>query len=409
MPLHQHSFARAVTFCPNLYELNIALYGQAAAAQDAADSSAVLRMQKDAFSFDEVTLALLRSGPAITALGFSNWSSNPFALPQLLALWPSLQCLDIGGLTSPQAPCDSNVQVEIQSASPFTCALRELRTNFQTSPSIDFMRWLLHNSSQSLHVVEFARQPSAVVLEYLAAEHGSVLQSLSLPTCVHADGAAAIRKCGELKEFKTESAWVAPAVYKSLTDKLQHLAFGVDRDTSLAPMLQLIKRSAELEAVTVHLWDGGDAHPQLCSVKIACAMQGIDLRITRDIRRFRALTVSFCFVSLRPTLVDELVRCSEAIRCLQPRILGSSLLTISDTFVIEHPSSFTTPMLIVSCRVTVHSVSTFSSTKRHHDYPHPHLINHCDSLHLIQPCRLVLYKHFITIYPSRHLITFMFT
>lgn len=321
-PLSQHAFASAVILCPNLYELSVALYGRGAPGHDIIGSPDALRMQRDAPSFDNRTLALLRSGPAIAALEFSNWSSNASALSQLLQVWPSLRCLDISG-TPPQAPCGGQVL-------PFECALRELRTNFQTPPSVDFMKWLLHNSTKSLQVLEFERQPSAVMLDYLAAEHGKVLQSLAMPTCVHNDGAAAIRKFEALREFRTESPWVAPAVHKSLsTDRLQHLAFGVDKDTPLLPVLQTIRRSEGLEVVTLHLWNGGDGHPQLSAIKIACALQGIDLKITRDVQKFRALTVSYLHYHSVNNIIDDVSSYSEEIRSLLPRIQESSPSPIS--------------------------------------------------------------------------------
>ena len=281
--LSHRSFARAVSLCPNLYELSVALYGEGAPGMDIIGAPDASRMKRSAPSFDERTLAVLRSGPQISALQFCNWSDNSQSLLQLLDVWPSLTSLDISG-TTPQLP---NYTVE-----PFPCALRELRTNFQASPSIEFMRWLLHNSTGSLRVIDLAREPTPDMLEYLVSEHGPTIESLGVPTCGTHEGAAAVRKCTELRELKIESAWASPMLYKGLPHGLQHLAFGVDADTPLQHVIQAIKRSTDLRTVTMQVWHGGEKHPLLAGVRIACAVKGVELRLTNDVPAFRAITVS---------------------------------------------------------------------------------------------------------------------
>ncbi|KAI0756108.1 hypothetical protein C8Q80DRAFT_1092569 [Daedaleopsis nitida] len=279
--LSHRSFARAVSLCPNLYELGVALYGEGAPGLDIVGAPDASRMERSAPSFDERTLAILRAGPQISALQFSNWSDNSHSLLQLLDVWPSLTSLDISG-TTPQLPSDT--------VEPFSCALRELRTNFQASPSIEFMRWLLHHSTGSLRVIDLAREPTPDMLEYLVSEHGHTLQSLGLPACGTHEGAAAVRRCADLRELKIENAWASPMLYKGLPPALQHLAFGVDADTPLQPVIQAIKRSEVLRAVTMQVWHGGDKHPLLAAVRIACAVKGVELRLTNDIPAFRAMT-----------------------------------------------------------------------------------------------------------------------
>ena len=280
--LSHKSFARAVSFCPNLYELNVAVYGEGAPGLDIVGAPDASRMKRTMPAFDQRTLAILRSGPKISALQFSNWSDNSTSLLQLLDVWPSLVSLDVSG-TTPQLPEES--------VEPFPCALRELRTNFQTTPSVEFMRWLLHNSTGSLRVLDLAREPTPEVLEYLVSEHASTLESLALPSCGTHESAAAVLRCTELRELKIESAWAAPMLYKSLPHGLQHLALGVDADTPLAPIVQAIKRSDDLRAITMQVWHGGEQHPQLAAVKIACGVKGVELRQTNDVPEFRAITV----------------------------------------------------------------------------------------------------------------------
>lgn len=281
--LSPRSFAHAVTLCPNLYELNIALYGCGDPGQDIIGAPDVSRMRRPAPSFDEETLTLLKSGPKITALQFSNWSENQQSITQLLDVWPTLKSLVVSG-TPPQLPSVSSA--------PFPCALDELRMNFQSPPSIDFMKWLLHNSTDTLRILELEREPSSEMLDYLVDAHGATLQSLALPACGSHEHALAVQKCQQLREIKIENPWASPMVYRKLPDVLQHVALGLDRDTALQPVLDTIKSRGSLRVVTVHIWAGGEHHPQLPALKIACAYAGIDLRMTRDIRVFRAMTVS---------------------------------------------------------------------------------------------------------------------
>lgn len=280
--LSQRSFAHAVTLCPNLYELNLALYGCGAPGQDIVGVPDVSRMRRSAPSFDECSLALLKSGPRISALNFSNWSENSQSITQLLDVWPTLKSLAISG-TPPQ--------LSSASSEPFPCALEELRMNFQTAPSLDFMKWLLHNSTDSLRILELEREPSSALLDYLVESHGATLESLALPACGTHDHALAIQHCQQLRELKIENPWASPMVYRKLPQVLQHVALGLDRSTALQPVLEIVKSRESLKVVTVHVWEGGDFHPQLSALKIACAYRGIDLRMTRDVRVFRTMMV----------------------------------------------------------------------------------------------------------------------
>ncbi|KAL7284958.1 hypothetical protein ACG7TL_000047 [Trametes sanguinea] len=279
--LSHRSFARAVSMCPNLYELSVSLYGECGPGLDIVGLPDASRMKRSAPSFDQSTLSILRAGPRISALQFCNWSDNSSSLLQLLDVWPTLSSLDISG-TTPRLDNDT--------AQPFPCVLRELRMNFQTSPSMEFMRWLLHNSTGHLRVLDLAREPSPDLLEYLVSEHGTALESLGLSTCGTREGAAAVRRCAALRELKIEGAWASPVLYKTLPSGLQHLAFGVDSNTSLKPVVEAIKRSTDLRVVTMHIWRGGEKHPQLADITLACARQGVELRVTRDVPAFRAMT-----------------------------------------------------------------------------------------------------------------------
>ncbi|KAJ7292993.1 hypothetical protein C8J57DRAFT_12840 [Mycena rebaudengoi] len=278
--LSQHSFAHAVTACPNLLELNLALYGCASPGNDVVGLPDVLRMQRPAPSFDDTTLDLLRSGPRINALQFSNWSENNHSLSQLLDVWPSLKSLTVSG-TPPKLPSAS--------LGPFACSLEELRMNFQTSPSVDFMKWLLHNSAASLRVLELERQPSSDLLEYLVEAHGATLESLALAACTSHDHALAIHKCLRLRELRVENSWVTPVLYKHLPTGMEHLALAVDQESGLQSVLDAVRSGESLKAVTLQVWESGEHHPQLPALQLACAYRGIELRMTKDIRAFRSI------------------------------------------------------------------------------------------------------------------------
>ncbi|EEB92138.1 hypothetical protein MPER_09399, partial [Moniliophthora perniciosa FA553] len=176
-------------------------------------------------SFDDETLAILSH-----------------SIMQLLGVWPSLQSLVISG-TAPE--------LSSPAPEPFPCALSSLRINLQASPSVDFFKWLLHNSSDSLRKLEFERELSPSV----------------------------------------EDALSSTGVYKRLSDNVESIAFGLNKDTQLQAILDIIKTKESIKAVTVNLWNGGELHRQLASLKTTCALRGIDLELTQDVRAFRSITV----------------------------------------------------------------------------------------------------------------------
>ncbi|KAF9011185.1 hypothetical protein BDQ17DRAFT_1397103 [Cyathus striatus] len=269
--IHHHSFGLAVTMCPNLYELSLSLYGCAAPGEDIVGAPDIARMQRPAPSFDEHTLSLLKSGPQFLLSK---------SIIQLLDVWSSLKALHISG-TPPRLPSPAS--------EPFPCALEELRLNFQTSPSVDFMKWLLHNSAASLRILELEREPTAHLLEYLADSHGSSLQSLRFPLRISrsCSRSTKVQKPSRSRDRKRFSAGFC---FQESAQHVEHVAIGVDADTVLQPVVELAKsgRSA-LKAVTVHLWNGGDGNPNLSGLKIACAYYGLELKITSDIQVFRKL------------------------------------------------------------------------------------------------------------------------
>ncbi|KAG1813961.1 uncharacterized protein BJ212DRAFT_1364751 [Suillus subaureus] len=281
--LDQSSLTVAVANCPNLYELDLAQYGCVAPGKDVVGSPAQERMRRPAPSFDEHSLALLSAGPRITALNFSNWSENNQSVLQLLEVWPSLKSLSITG-TSPVLSPDVTYP-------PFPCALEELRLNCQREPAKEFLGWLLHRSAEekSLRVIDLERQPSPELLDFLVEKHGETLHSLAVPSFAMHEHAHAAMRCRSLRELRTESSWSSPVICRQMPETIQHLAFGLDLDTLLNPIIDLVKTRDDLQAVTVNIWRDGHRHPQLASLQMTCAYRGVDLRLTRDVRRMRLL------------------------------------------------------------------------------------------------------------------------
>jgi hypothetical protein len=274
------SFTHAVSLCPRLSELNLSLYGSGVPGVRSPNHSRIHRISP---SLDAVTLSYLKFGPSISVLRFNNWSDDGQSLFHLLDLWPSLKSLSLSG-TPPIIPSSTSIN-------PPSCVLQNLSLNFQSSPSVQFLKWLLHNSSFALRALEFVRDPSLDVLEHLLVHSKFPLHSLSLPACNSPDRISMIQNCTHLNELITESPCTSPTLYRSLSKSIHHLALAIDKNSTIQPLIDLIKSSHNLTTISIHLWTGGEHHPRLSAVKIACAMQGIDLRLTRDIQLFRTMLV----------------------------------------------------------------------------------------------------------------------
>ncbi|KIL00809.1 hypothetical protein PAXRUDRAFT_128969 [Paxillus rubicundulus Ve08.2h10] len=285
-PLKQACFARAVTLCPNLRELNLALYGCGEPGKDVVGSPALERMRRPAPSFERSTLDLLRTGPSITSLRFSNWSDNGQSIVQLLDIWPSLTSLSITGKTPHFSPGLTHP--------PYACPLTRLTMDCQLEPSLDFLQWLLHGSSQakSLRAIDLDRQPSLDLLDYLTRTHGESLRELALPSCRTLEHANAVIRCHSLRDLRTERASTSPVVFRKLPAGIRRIAFGMDEDTPLQHVIEAVNTRDELDTVTVNLWGRGGSHRELSRLKMACAFRGVDLRITSDVRVHRAMVVS---------------------------------------------------------------------------------------------------------------------
>ncbi|KAM6498767.1 hypothetical protein JOM56_006715 [Amanita muscaria] len=269
--INQQSLALGVSLCPNLTGLSLALYGGTHIVESRVGRAAPL--------FDQQTVQNLTSGPAISELEFDNWSESEEATAQVLHIWPTLKSLSIRGTTP---------QLSSTLSDPFPCSLETLRLNFQTAPSDDYLKWLLHNSSESLRALEFEREPSLHLLEHLLTSHSATLQSLSLPSVSSEKQASIIQQCSQLRELNTESPSALKHLYAKLPETLEHMAFGVDKDSELRHVLGAVKGTRTLKTVVIQIWTGGELH-DLSKLKIECACRGMCLK-TNPVRLLRPLT-----------------------------------------------------------------------------------------------------------------------
>jgi hypothetical protein len=117
--------------------------------------------------------------------------------------------------------------------------------------------------------------------------HGPQLYSISFPSLSSPDLAHSLQKCNQLRELRTETPSSSAIVYKLIPEHLEHLAFGLDRDSPLTSVIDLVKSRNALKAITVQFWDGGNRHSLLTPLKIACAYRGVDLLLTNNLTSFR--------------------------------------------------------------------------------------------------------------------------
>ncbi|KAL4070442.1 hypothetical protein J3A83DRAFT_3202799 [Scleroderma citrinum] len=286
-PLAQVSFAQAVSLCPNLRSISLSLYGDSELRNSAVGRPTSDHNVRQATpSFPDNVLRMLRAGPAISHLHFSNWSDHDDFIVQLLDVWPSLKSLSITGKTPHLSPA-------LKRRPSYPGALQQLRMNCQVEPSLDFLEWLLQTTGEakSLRGIELSREPSSLLLDFLVQHHGEQLHMLALPSCATHKHAHAVIRCRALREFRTERAWALPTVFRHIPDGIRHLAFGIDPTTPLQHVVELVKTKDELETVTINVWRG-DCERRLAALKMTCAFRGVELRITRDICIHRALVVS---------------------------------------------------------------------------------------------------------------------
>ncbi|EJD03487.1 uncharacterized protein FOMMEDRAFT_166886 [Fomitiporia mediterranea MF3/22] len=282
--LSHRALAFAVLSCPNLYELDLSVHGCGVSGLPSSGAAGAVGAQnfRAAPSFDAGILDLLRDGPPLRSLKFANWSDNDQLAFQLLSdVWPSLTAVSLKG-TPPRLPASDN-----EPLLPFGCALGELRLGFQTMPRADFVSWIITDSTRSLRCLELESAPGTDFLRSLLLQCRQSLYSLAMPSCTSRDQITAIHGCENLKEFTLDnSTTVSKPLLNDLPASIEHIAFTLNRDTPLFLIVNFVKARRHLKAVTMHVWDDADAHPQLPSLRIVCAGNGVELIVSRGIQWF---------------------------------------------------------------------------------------------------------------------------
>jgi hypothetical protein len=196
------------------------------------------------------------------------------------------------------------------------CALETLSLNCATGTesNVDFVKWLLAGSRQTLRRLEFLKEPSGKLLEDIFVRSVFPLESVYLPSCVspavgqiirhrlgptvvpvfdgdnEIDGDHSFVQVQGLKELFVEDPSTPLKFLVSVvrSETVQRFGFGVDGCTDLSSIARAIKAQTGLKRVAVWICDGGGGNFGLGSLRIACAIRGIELEETRDVKEFRA-------------------------------------------------------------------------------------------------------------------------
>ncbi len=239
----EQSFAQAFVLCPNLFELNLALYGSVSPGRDIIGSPDSLRMRRPAPSFDESTpvpspMRALPSPPSSSPTG----PKNSHSVSQLLSVWPSLKSLVLSG-NAPELPSDE--------LPPFPCAPPRVSHEF---PSLPFTR--LHG----LATASFHRQsprarygPRTVhAAPRLFRRHVRKHSGIGFASCLLARHGTFL---ASLPAFTADQCGTTTRISSSLQkclERLEHIAFGLNKMTALQSVIEAVKTQKSLKAVTVH-------------------------------------------------------------------------------------------------------------------------------------------------------------
>jgi hypothetical protein len=234
----------------------------------------------------------------ITYFHLSNWSTNTAFLQDILEFLPSVKSLSITG--NPPAARDTGV--------PCKLSLNHLRINFQPSPSVDFLRWLTHNSKDTLTELDLERMSDAEssngLLDHFVATHGSTLQSLILPSCTNTTELKHFQRCSNLRSVAFRTPYVSAALFKHILPdaeptSLEQVFLCVDRDISLSPVIEFLRYQETLKSLVVCLWEPDVRKNSRLwgSLKMVCAVRGVELKVVESLSEYKALIVSYLLVS----------------------------------------------------------------------------------------------------------------
>ncbi|KAF9785752.1 hypothetical protein BJ322DRAFT_737428 [Thelephora terrestris] len=307
-----------VSLCPNLRKIGISLFGTQPRGTDAEGTADRWGMRRIAPPVPDEVLEELRTAPnasRISELRVHDWSDDPEILTQLLGIWPRITSLKIAGKL-PTVKHGINPAFPANPLGAAPCALETLSFNCATGTeaSVDSVKWLLAGSQHTLRRLEFLREPSAKLLEDIFARSTFPLDSISLPNCTcpaigqiirgrlestfvqvprdngKTDEANAFRQIQGLEEVFIEGSSTPLTFLVSVvrSKAIRRFGFGVDGRTDLSSLAHAIKAQEGLKRISVWLSNGGERNFGLGSLRIACAIKGIELEEIREIRGFRA-------------------------------------------------------------------------------------------------------------------------
>jgi len=308
--------SHVISLCPNLRMVGISVFGTQPPGEDvgAVNQSWMGRL---APPMPDEVLEELRTAPnasRISELRLNDWSDNPHVLIQLLGIWSHITSLKIAGKL-PIINNDTGPPLPIIPLDSVPCALESLSLNCATNveSSVDFVKWLLAGSHQTLRRLEFLKEPSGKLLEDIFNLSAFPFESVYLPSCLsptvgqiirhrlgstsvpvdgdnETDGNHALVRAQGLKELFVEDPSTPLNFLMSAvrSETLQSVGFGVDESTDLSCIARAIKVQTGLKRVVVWIRDGGRRDLRLGSLRIACAIKGIELEETRERKEFRA-------------------------------------------------------------------------------------------------------------------------
>lgn len=311
-------FSHIVSLCPNIQRIGISVFGMQPPGRDtlgAADQWRMRRLAPPVLSEDVEKLRTAPNASRISGLRINHWSDNAEVFIQLLGIWPHITSLKIAG----KLPTTNNGTDPVFSTVPHNsapCRLEALSLNCApgTESNVDFVKWLLAGSRCTLRRLEFLREPSGKLLEDIFDRSAFPLECVYLPSCVSPaveqiirrrlgptivpmfdgddeidEGHAFVHVQG-LKELFVEDPLTSLKFLLSAvrSETVQSFGFGIDIHTDLSSIARAIKVQTGLKRVAAWICNDGGRNPGLGSLRVACAIRGIELAETQNAREFRS-------------------------------------------------------------------------------------------------------------------------
>ena len=111
---------------------------------------------------------------------------------------------------------------------------------------------------------------------------------------------AALVHCCALRTLRFNTVVPLPYIIHMLPVSVEHLALVIDKNSDLRCVARGIKvgLSKTLQTVTIRVSVDAMQHPELPTVKIACAVKGVGLRVTTDVRVSKFVSVMLIYQNI---------------------------------------------------------------------------------------------------------------